>query len=284
MSIVHSRADVHAVVDAFPLLVSRLCALAIDRSGVVDPTTGERRGGLVVTAGVHDRPGTHYRLVTQPRAVDAATLAQFVGSPIQMAELAEPRSAVTTEIELRANDRRSFVVAAKVAGPSSHELTLAINEPQRLGTVEMHSTRRLTEKWPLRGGLTIVATADLAQIHDADSSSSAAAAQLRHRRLAGSATLTVSEADDDSIRFSIRADVRGRGVYRPVLAAGSLLFAGKLRRAIAKSTDDAMAEWRKKRAIAGAFDATTIADSMLAEGLSLVVPEVVTDSSGPGPR
>ena len=124
--------------------------------------------------------------------------------------------------------------------------------------------------------------------------------RLHHRRIVATATLTAAPADGTSIRLTIDATVRGRGLMRPLLAVASLVFAGKIRRSVAHDADEAMARWRKARAIGGRFDATTIADSLLAEWLPIVVPAVVTpavvmpavvvpvvveaDSSGPLPR
>ena len=286
MSIVHSRADVAAVVDAMPLLVGRLRDLSIDSRGVVDPSTGERRSGLVVVGGVHPRPGSRYRIVTQRPArlgVADARLLGFRRTPLPQPGMSTP-GATTSEIELRANDRRTLAIAMRIDNPALHELTAAMHDPEGLGAIEVQSVREVNTSWLLGGKLTVDGTADLAQIRSADNGSSAAAMRLRHRRLAASATLTSSEADARSIRLTIDATVRGRGMARPLVAIASVIWAGKIRRAVAKNTDAAMADWRKRRMVAGEFDASTIADSLLADWLSLVVPAVVTDSSGPLPR
>ena len=278
MSIVHSRADVAAVVDALPVLVGRLRDLSIDSAGVLDPTTGERREGLAVTSGVHCVPGSRYRLVTQAAHGDDADVAPIISA-----------------IELLANDRRQFGLAIQGERPSFPDVVVTAHDLNRLGVVDVQSVHQTSERWLFCGPTTIDGTADLAQIRSADGISSAAAMRLHHRRIVATGTLTAAPGDGTSIRLTIDATVRGRGLMRPLLAVASLVFAGKIRRSVAHDADEAMARWRKARTIGGRFDATTIADSLLAEWLPIVVPAVVVpavvtpavveaDSSGPLPR
>lgn len=157
---VHRRTDVHAVVDAVPLVISRLRALTIDSQGVVDPASGERRSGLRVTSGVHGRRGCRYRLVIKapPAATADALLAERAGT--------------TSEIELTSSDPRSLGVTVRVDDPSNTEINLNVRNIERQGIIEVHAVSQVVGGWPIAGKLVVDGTADLAAVRRGDGRSS----------------------------------------------------------------------------------------------------------------
>jgi hypothetical protein len=271
ISMVHTRSDVRAVIDAIPLLVGRIRGLDVDDCGVVNPATGARLGGLVVTSGMHNVAGARYRLVTEHTAAAPASTEQPPDDAEAVASTQVRR--VVRDIELIESDRRSLRLATRPEGAPKHDWLMTMLDPLGFGTIEVSSDRFVQGSFPMRGKLAIHGTADLAQLRAASDPLPCAAIRFQHRWVKGDATFAATRADGSSVRIVIESSVRGRGILRPVIAAGCALFANRVRRSVAKAVDEMMVEWREERAVGGEFSSATIADTLLGEALAVVVPE-----------
>jgi hypothetical protein len=62
----------------------------------------------------------------------------------------------------------------------------------------------------------------------------------------------------------------GRGLIRPVVALGGVMFGRRIQRAITRGVDEAMADLLKERSVAGEFSASVVADAVMEDLLSSI--------------
>lgn len=216
--------DVGLLQDTVACAIERWRDVEFVDGRIVDPTTGGTRAGLQVADGHHPREGVRYRAF----ACDESAVARVDDT----GALSTPAPAwrVAT-VDLVADRPARIEIAVHQDHAPAVDVRGEIGPRDRPARLDATVDTALPGAWPLAGRLRVEVDGAVDESSSSTDRIADLAVRIRHPRARGRATVEVVRLDPDLWEVRVSAQLRGRGVLRPI-AAVALRFA---RRSIERS-------------------------------------------------